>query len=70
MEPRASLVLGKPREPSPWTGIYLKIVLQSRLEQRCSRAGIVGHHGHQEEGGVIGEDIIKQSEPLLSGQHF
>lgn len=42
-----------------WTSIYLKIILKSAVEQRCSGAGAVGHHGHQEEGRVIGEDIIE-----------
>lgn len=39
---------------------YLEIIFKTTVEQRSSRTYVVGHDGQQEEGRVVGKDIIKQ----------
>lgn len=48
-------------------GGYLKVLFLCAEEQRLPATGDVGHAGHDQERWVVGENVVKESEPLVTG---
>ena len=51
-------------------GVYLKVLFVGAEEEGRAAAGDVGHTGQQQETRVIGEDVVKEAEPLVACQHL
>ena len=51
-------------------GSNLKVLLAGAEEEGCPAAGDVGHCGHEQERGVVGEHVVKQAQPLVSCEHL
>ncbi|TNN32819.1 hypothetical protein EYF80_057019 [Liparis tanakae] len=49
-------------------GTHLKVVFVGAAQQRLAAAADVGHARHEQEGRVVGEDVVKEPEPLVPGQ--
>lgn len=50
--------------------VYLKVLLLGAQQQRFPAGDDVGHTGHQQEGRMVGEDVVKQPEPLVASQNL
>lgn len=52
------------------SGRYLKVQFLGAQQQRLTAAGDVGHTGHDQEWRMIGENVVKESEPLITSQNL
>jgi len=50
--------------------IYLKVLFLGAEQQRLPAAGDVGHTGQEQEGWMVGEDVVEEPEPLLTSKNF
>ena len=53
-----------------YEGKYPKILCRGTSHQCLSTTGKVSTNHHQQEGRVIGEDVVPQSQPFISCKHF
>jgi len=50
--------------------LHLKVLLVGAEEEGGAAAGDVRHAGHEQEAGVVGEDVVEEAEPLVTRQHL
>lgn len=50
--------------------VYLKVLFLGAEQQRLTAAGDVGHAGHDQEGRMVGEHVVEETEPLVTSQHL
>lgn len=49
---------------------YLEVLFLGTEQQRLAAAGDVGHRGHDQERGVVGENVVEEPEPLITSQNL
>ena len=49
---------------------YLEVIFVGAGQESCPGSSEVSYQQQEEEGGMVGEDMVKDSQPLILGDHL